>query len=184
MGNALSKIAAAILAVVLIFLFPAFQSAQRQEDIRVLSAYNTLVQFTDAVRSKGYVSAEMYEDFARELETTGAAYDIELEHRHKKYHPEYKDPADPTTFMDEFSVVYDSNYTSDILKMLFPSALPAGGPVLRKYRLEAGDYLSVTLTKVSRSPLEVLSGFIYGTAPEGGQTKHLSYGGMVLNEDY
>lgn len=184
MGNALSKIAAAILAVVLIFLFPAVQSAQRQEDIRALAAYNTLVQFADAVRSKGYVSAEMYEDFTRELETTGGVYDIGLEHRHKKYHPEYEDPADPATFKDEFSVVYDSNYTASILQVLFPSSLPKGEAVIGRYDLAAGDYWSVTLNKVSRSPFEVLSGFVYGMVSTSGQIRQLSYGGMVLNEDY
>lgn len=71
MVNALSKITAALLAVLLLFLFPALQAAQRQEDIRYLAAYRTLVQFTDAVRNKGIVTPKMYEDFIREIEITG-----------------------------------------------------------------------------------------------------------------
>ncbi len=184
MGNALSKIAAALLAVILIFLFPAVQSAQREEDLRVLSAHNSLVQFTDAVRSKGYISPEMYEDFTRELEITGAVYDIDLEHRHKKYHPEYGDPADPATFKGEFSVVYDANYSSSMFQVMFPSSLAGNDPDLRRYKLEVGDYLNVTLIKVSRSPFDILSGFVFGLVPGSDRTQRMSYGGMVLNEDY
>ncbi|WP_410768612.1 hypothetical protein [Fontibacillus sp. BL9] len=184
MSNALSKITAALLAVILLYLFPAIQSAQREEDLRVLAAYNSLVQFTDAIRTKGYLSPEMYEDFSRELEYTGTIYDIELEHRQKKYHPEYGDPADPATFMDDFSVVYDSYFTTAFLQVMYPATLPAGNSALRKYKLEAGDYVNVTLEKRSQTAFDALTGFISGLFPGSGHSQRLVYGGMVLNEDY
>ncbi|RCX23537.1 hypothetical protein DFP94_1011136 [Fontibacillus phaseoli] len=184
MSNALSKITAALLAVILLYLFPAFQYAEREEDLRLLAAYNCLVQFTDAIRIKGYLSPVMYEDFSRELESTGAIYDIELEHRHKKYHPEYEDPADPATFKEDFSVVYDSYFTSAFLEEMYPSSLPVGDSTLRKYKLEAGDFVNVTLVKRSHTAFDALSGFISGFLPGNGHTQALVYGGMVLNEDY
>ncbi|MEF2967262.1 hypothetical protein V3851_15600 [Paenibacillus sp. M1] len=184
MSNVLSHITAALLAVLLLFLFPAMQSAQREEDFRALAAYNSLMQFTDAVRNKGYISPDMYEDFAGELEAAGAVYDIELEHRHKKYHPEYDDPADSGTFKGDFTVVYDAYYTQDILPVIFPSSSAASDPGLRRYKLEAGDYLKVTLERRSRSSFDVFSDVLYGLTPGSGITQHLSYGGMVLNEDY
>lgn len=183
MSNILSQITAALLAVLLLFLFPALQAAQRAEDIRYLSAYQTLVQFADAVRNKGYVSPAMYEEFVRDLEAGGNLYDIELEHRHKKYHPEYGDPADPDTFLNDFSVVYDAYYTSDILQVLFPDASPPAANGKETYKLQAGDFFTVTATDRSRGPYEILSEFLYGGAGKERRTM-LTYGGMVLNEDY
>lgn len=180
MVNALSKITAALLAVLLLFLFPALQAAQRQEDIRYLAAYRTLVQFTDAVRNKGVVTPTMYEDFVREIEITGGGYEVELEHRHKSYHPEYADPADPTTFQNDFSVVYDAFYTPDILQVMFPART---GQKEDTYVLQEGDFFAVTVVDRSRSPFDILSEFLYNGAGRENPSL-LTYGGMVLNEDY
>lgn len=189
MPNALSKITAALLAVVLLYLVPATQAAEREEDIRVLSAYNTLVQFTDAVRNKGYLSAQMYEDFTAEIGNIGYVYDIDLEHKHKKYHPEYLDPANAASFQDDFSVQYDAYYTGDLLNELFPNPPANGGSVgdvestSHKYKMEQGDYFTVTIVKRSVTSYEVLSSFLLGIV-SGKGSDSLTYGGMVLNEDY
>ncbi|MNO55033.1 hypothetical protein D3C76_455170 [compost metagenome] len=188
MVNALSKITAALLAVILLFLYPAMQTAQRQEDMNTLYAYNALVQFTDAIRNKGYLSPVMYEEFARQIETTGVMYDIQLEHQRKKYHPEYEDPANEATFKGDFTVVYDSYYSSEILKVLYPDHLftgsnPASDPSSRRYKFEFGDFVNIALIKRSKTPYAILSSFLLGDVAKDSQEK-LSYGGMVLNEDY
>ena len=183
MSNPLSKIVAALLVVALIVLFPAVQSAERAENIAVLTTYNTMVQFTDAVRNKGYLSARMYEDFVRDLAVSGQVYEVELEHRHKKYHPEYDDPADNSTFQERFSVIYDSYYTEELLGQLF-SNTGAIGDTDRLYKLETGDFFSVALTRRSVSPYQVLAGFLQASSMAGRGPQTLYYGGMVLNEDY
>lgn len=186
MVNALSKLTAALLAMVLVYLYPMLQSAERQEDIQYLRAYNELVQFTDGLRNKGYITPTMYEEFARIIEGTGEMYDIEFEHRHKKYHPEYDDPANASTFRQDFIVVYDSFYTSDILKILYPSSkgLPIVETSTRKYTFEIGDFISITLIKKTRTPYQMISEWIYGAGSQNRGTTAITYGGMVLNEDY
>ena len=183
MSNPLSKIVAALLAVALIVLFPAVQAAERAENMAVLTAYNAMVQFTDAVRNKGYLSAVMYEAFVRELAVSGQVYEVELEHKHKKYHPEYDDPADGDTFQEQFSVIYDSYYTEELLGRLFPDS-GAMDETDRLYKLETGDFFSVALTKRSKSPYQVLVGFLLTSSAAGKGAQTLYYGGMVLNEDY
>ncbi|MNW35663.1 hypothetical protein D3C74_126630 [compost metagenome] len=188
MVNALSKITAALLAVILLFMYPAVQTAQRQEDINSLAAYNTLVQFTDAVRNKGYLSPAMYEDFSKQVAVSGIMYDIQLEHQRKKYHPEYDDPANEATFKGDFTVVYDSYFTSDVLKVLYPDGSIAGTGLdsdhpSRKYKFETGDFVSISLNKRSRTPLTILSLFLFGNL-DSDDHEELTYGGMVLNEDY
>lgn len=185
MVNALSKLTAAFLAIVLVYLYPMLQSAERQEYIQHLKVYNELVQFTDGLRNKGYITPTMYEEFAKIIEGTGMMYDIEFEHRHKKYHPEYDDPANANTFKQDFTVIYDSFYTNDLLTILYPisNGLPVVETSKRKYKLEIGDFISITLVKKTRTPYHIISEWIYGTGTQdrGGT---ISYGGMVLNEDY
>lgn len=183
MSNALSKISAALLAIVLLYLVPAVQSAQREEDYRALAAYNTLVRFADAVRNKGYLSASMYRDFVHELGAVGGEYKIELVHRHKKYHPEYSDPSDPDSFLGGFSIHYEDYYDHDILPLLFPEQAPAGASGRPRYEMEIGDYFTVTITGLERTPITVLNDFLYGAVKPGGWNA-MNYGGMVLNEDY
>lgn len=187
MINALSKMTAALLAVALLYMYPAMQAAQRQEDIDTLTAYNSLVQFVDAIRNKGYLSPSMYEEFAQQISLTGGVYDIELEHKHKKYHPEYDDPKDETSFKGEFTIVYDSYFTSDLLRVLYPEPLytAEGSPeaIFRKYKFETGDYIIISLKQHSKSSYDILSSLMYGSM-DGRDPKGLTYGGMVLNEDY
>lgn len=185
MGNALSKLTSALLAIFLILFFPMMQTAQREEDLITLTAYNSLVQFTDAVRNKGYVTPEMYEDFIKELARSGKEYDIEMEHRHKKYHPEYSDPADPATFQHQFSVVYDAFYTGDVMQALYPESSDAVMEFeRRKYLMESGDFWIVSLRARSRSTYEILTDFLYGASIGQLGGDKLAYGGMILNEDY
>ncbi|WP_018752831.1 hypothetical protein [Paenibacillus sanguinis] len=183
MSHILSKVTAALLAVLLLFAYPALQTAQREEDIRYLAAYQAMVQFADAVRNKGFISSIMYEEFIRQLEVGGGMHEVELEHRRKKYHPEYGDPANPNTFLNEFSVVYDAYYSPEILSVLFPGDT-AGTPRKKgRYKLQTGDYFSVTLTNRSRGPMDIFSDFLYGS-PASQASDLMMYGGMVLNEDY
>ncbi|WMT42923.1 hypothetical protein RE628_11915 [Paenibacillus sp. D2_2] len=184
MSNPLSKIVAALLVVALLVLYPAVQAAEREENIAVLAAYNTMVQFTDAVRNKGYLSASMYEDLERELAVSGQVYEVELEHRHKKYHPEYDDPADSATFQDRFSVIYDSYYTPELIGRLFPENNGSVDDLDRLYKMETGDFFSVALTRRSVSPYQVLTGFLKVPSAAGRDSQTMHYGGIVLNEDY
>lgn len=189
MTNALSKITAALLAVILVCVYPAFQSAQRQEDIRVLTAYNTTTRFVDSVRSKGYISPVMYEQFVAELGLDGSDYKIELEHRQKKYIPEYDDPADVTTFLGYYSIHDEAYYEQDILKVLFldadrsPSSSHFMEGMARNYLMETGDFFTVKLTQLNKTPIDTFQQILFPGLTTG-RKQAIIYGGMILNEDY
>ncbi|GJM81750.1 hypothetical protein HMSSN139_42460 [Paenibacillus sp. HMSSN-139] len=179
MTNALSKITAALLAVLLLFLFPLAGGAAAG-GYPVFGGVSRYGAVHRRRSEQGVVTPTMYEDFIRELETTGGGYEVELEHRHKTYHPEYGDPADPATFLNGFSVVYDSYYTSDILEAMFPTGAGQEGEA---YKLQEGDFIAVTALDHNRSPYDILSEFLYPGADKANSSL-LTYGGMVLNEDY
>ncbi|WP_237167908.1 hypothetical protein [Paenibacillus yonginensis] len=179
----LSKITAALLAVLLLYGFPMLQNVKRQEDLSQLNAYRIITQFVDAVRTKGYISPVMYNEFNAELGKVFAGFELDLEHRHKKYQPEYGDAADPATFLGRFSVYEEAHYGDEILEQLFP-AQPAGtDEESRNYYLSAGDYFEVRIRDQTQKVSSVLNRFLYGDEMAS-STALLEYGGMVLNEDY
>ncbi|MNK13564.1 hypothetical protein D3C87_316490 [compost metagenome] len=183
MINSVSKILAALLAVLLLYLVPAVQHAKTQEDISFLTAYHALTEFVDSVRNKGYISPVMYEDFRTEVGASGNQFDVELEHQHKKYHPEYADPSDALTFLNEYSVQYEGHYTDELEKVLFPDTSEEKDSKKRKYYLEMGDYFTVSIQRKDQSPLSILTSMLYNSASVE-EEGPFHYGGMVLNEDY
>ncbi|WP_433946597.1 hypothetical protein [Paenibacillus sp. SN-8-1] len=183
MINSLSKILAALLAVLLLYFVPAVQHAKTQEDITFLTAYHALTEFVDSVRNKGYISPVMYEDFQTELGESGGLFNVELEHQHKKYHPEYADPASASTFLNEYSVQYEGHHTGELEEVLFPDNSEEKESKKRKYYLQMGDYFTVSIQRKDQSALSVLTSMLYNSSSVQ-EEGPLHYGGMVLNEDY
>lgn len=183
MPNVVSKITAALLSVVLLFLVPAVHTAQREEDLQGMTTYNAVVQFVDAVRNKGYVSSQMYLEFSQQLEQFGIVYDIELEHAHKTYHPEYSDPANADSFQNKYSIYYNTYYTPTILEKLYSESEidQMRDKVNSLYLLQVGDYFNVKVTRKSASIFDILNQFIVGSVYSGQAS--VEYGGMILNED-
>nr|WP_145158790.1 hypothetical protein [Paenibacillus terrae] len=184
MSNAISKFAAVLLAVVVMYIYPAAEASQRQDDLSRIVVYNAVTQFVDAVRNKGYISPVMYEQFLEEIQATGNEFDVQMEHLHKKYHPEYIDAADPGTFQNKFSTVYDGYYTSDIMNHIFPNTTVPKDDESRVYKLTAGDFFIVTVKNVNRTAGTVMFDFVTGALTGEAAVIAFPYGGMVLNEDY
>ncbi|NMO95949.1 hypothetical protein [Paenibacillus lemnae] len=184
MSNALSKWFAALLSVLLLYLLPAWEGARRQDDLSRLMVMQSVTKFTDSIRMKGYISPGVYNDFRKELGAAGNVYQVEMEHQHKRYHPEYSDPADPATFLGRYSVVHDAYYTSDIMQVLFPESELSSEADERLYKLTAGDYFSVEVSNMSTTPYQIYSNVLTTTDPSAGAGIAYVYGGMVLNEDY
>ena len=184
MPKAILLIASAIVAVMLLFLYPTYQAYEQHDRIAFQVAHKAVTEFVDAVRSKGYITPSMYEDFMEALDTSGNLYDVQMQHDRKRYNPIYTDPADSGSFTGQFEVYYDSVFTEDIMKVLFPdNSLPKDDPS-RIYRLKVMDYFSVTVknTNTTKATLvrEMLNGFVSGDTTR----IFITYGGMVLNEDY
>lgn len=70
MSNSVSKWFAAFLALLLLYLVPAGEMARRQDDLSRLVVYQSVTKFVDSVRTKGYITPIMYNDFLQELAAT------------------------------------------------------------------------------------------------------------------
>jgi len=184
MSSAVSKFVAALLAVALMFVYPAAEAYRKQDDLSRLVVYNAVTQFVDAVRNKGYLTPAMYQDFRQEIEATGNVFDVQMEHLHKKYTPVYTDAANPDTFQNDVDVSYEGFYTTDILSVIYPDNTLPKDHEARRYRMNVGDFFKVTVKNVNRTAGTIMMDFVSGSISGDAPVLAFPYGGMVLNEDY
>ncbi len=182
--NPISKVFAVILAVLLLFFVPVYQSYQKQDDLAYQVAYQAVTNFVDNVRTKGYITPQMYEDFQRDLSVGSTIlYKTEIVHEKKVYSPVYTDPTDPSTFTNEYQVDYDEFYWDQISPFLFDenSSTPKKD---RMYKLSAGDFFTVEIENMTKTKSTMLFDFLTGGLGGNDNVISIPYGGMVLNEDY
>lgn len=79
----ISKLFAVFLIISLMIMYPLYQAAERHDDQMQTVVHLTVTEFVDAVRTKGYISPQMYLEFNEKLGATGNLYDVKMEHRHK-----------------------------------------------------------------------------------------------------
>lgn len=185
MPNPISKVFAVILAVLLLFFVPVYQSFHKQEDLAYQSAYQAVTDFVDNVRTKGFITPQMYEDFQTNLAAGSGSisYKTEIVHEKKVYTPVYTDPTNPASFTNQFVVDYDEYYWDQIHPFLFDesSSIPKKD---RMYKLNAGDFFTVHVENITKTKATMMFDFLTGGAGGNNVTISIPYGGMVLNEDY
>lgn len=177
------KIMGVILFVVLIF-YAVYQNYKVQDDLAYQNAYHAVTDFVDNVRSKGYITPKMYEDFQRELELGSYTFNVEMKHQQKIYTPVYADPNDESSFKNEFVIDYDEYYKSQIEKVLFDesNSIPKNK---RMYKLQEGDFFEMSVVNLHKTNATMLLDFLTAnTLGSDSSTIVIPYGGMVLNEDY
>lgn len=180
----MSKILGVFIALILMFLYPLYQQAQRQDDLSQIVVHSAVTEFVDASRTKGYITPTMYSELTRKLGATGNQYEIEMEHLHKKYSPVYTDPADPNGFQNSFMTYFDGHYTEEIMGRLFPNNTSPIDDPDRRYLMSEGDFFTVKVKNINRTMSTILQDvFLNGNT--GDNTRiYMPYGGMVINEDY
>ncbi|MBH1940641.1 hypothetical protein I5677_07045 [Mobilitalea sibirica] len=98
------------IVIILIFLFPLLFFGQKQDAIVQTVVEKEASQFVDEIRSKGYVTKEMYDEYVNQLSKTGLLYDVSLEHRQLIYEPEYRFRT-PEEVIDEQDAAYTGTNT-------------------------------------------------------------------------
>lgn len=184
MPNAVSYIFAVILSVLVMFYFVIYQNYEKQEDLAYINTYETVTNFVDNVRMKGFITPGMYEDFAEQLHTGNTVlFDIEMEHLKKVYTPIYTDPTNPASFTGEYIVDYDGMYWEQITKVLYDESVPYNE---RMYKLENDDTFTVNVQNKTKFQSTMLLNFLTGGLGGGGDSPEIvfPYGGLVQNEDW
>ncbi|MFS0841360.1 hypothetical protein [Paenibacillus sp. 1P03SA] len=173
-----------IVSLLLLYFYPMLNSYEQMDQISYNVTYKATTNFVDSVRTKGYITPTMYNDFQKELGKTDNLFDVQLEHDQKKYTPVYADPADPNTFKGEYGVHYEGFFNEQILGKLFPdNNLPLNDPS-RRYLLRVGDTFSVTVKNKNMTKATLVRDFLNNGNTSDPTRIYVPYGGMVLNEDY
>jgi len=79
-----------VIAVIILFLFPVLYFGQKQDALTRTVISTKTKEIVDEVRSKGYITREMYDGYLEELSDTGLLYHISMEQRQLMNEPEYR----------------------------------------------------------------------------------------------
>lgn len=143
MQDSLSFVAAVIVSVVLLFVYPLFQSLEKQARMTEFLMAQTIVQFVDEARHKGEIGKVMYERFIERMDAMSDRYVLQLEHVH------------PTRLLqgEQFVAVEEAYYRPQIQRELDRA---------ERYPLQVGDYVSVTVSGGERFPFFIpYGGLVY-----------------------
>lgn len=184
MDNVWWKVLAFLLCAVLLFLVPLMNILERQDDI----AYNVVLaecnRFVDACRDTGYITPNMFTDFADRINSTGNTYDIKLSHINRTVNPVYKHEGTSLVFTGSYETNHISVSQSEIMSVLFPensslSVLDAS----RRYEMSMGDLIFVEVKNRGKTMATALRDMILFSDTQS-PSIYVRAGGMVRNEAY
>lgn len=117
MEEVVQRIFAIIFATLVFFILPIYMTFEKRDDVSYTLALKITSTFVNQVKSKGYLTQEMYDEFVSELAATNNSYDIELQHISKTYNPVINVYDNKNVLVDtlEYSI-YESQYTSKDLE--------------------------------------------------------------------
>lgn len=90
MDNPFGKIVDIIVAVILLFIFPLLYFSQRTDTLMQQVVSTKAADFIDTIRTQGYITKNMYENFLGQLDATNNIYDINFKHKKLSLEPEYR----------------------------------------------------------------------------------------------
>ena len=145
MGDSAVTIIAIFLAAILMFVFPLMTMADKSDDVSQLSVQTATTDFTNKIRTTGYISQEDYDNFILTLASTGNSYEAEITVQKLDQNPAKKNSGDTTAIGQN---VYYTMYTKQVL-----DALPLS--------LTEGDIVSINVQNTNTTIAGQLRNFMY-----------------------
>ena len=145
MGDSAVTIIAIFLAAILMFVFPLMTMADKSDDVSQLSIQTATTDFTNKIRTTGYISQDDYDNFVLTLASTGNSYNAEITVQNLDQNPAKKESGTTTTIGQN---VYYTMYTTQVL-----NSLPLS--------LTEGDIVSVNVQNTNTTIAGQLRNFMY-----------------------
>lgn len=145
MGDSAVTIIAIFLAAILMFVFPLMTMADKSDDVSQLSIQTATTDFTNKIRTTGYISQDDYDNFVLTLASTGNSYNAEITVQKLDQNPAKKESGTTTTIGQN---VYYTMYTTQVL-----DSLPLS--------LTEGDIVSVNVQNTNTTIAGELRNFMY-----------------------
>lgn len=140
-------------AVVLMFLVPFVLLADRNDDISQLVAQTATASFVDEILKNGVITADNYQRYINELNSTGNTYEIDMEVKilDKNASQRYTEDSQDIGQNEYYSI-----YTSQIEDKL--SNIEGGA---NKIALKEGDIVFVTAKNSSKTLSQSIKNIYY-----------------------
>lgn len=173
MEESLSKFVTAILAIIIMFIFPVYIAYEKKDDISYALAVRYTQDFVDKVRSKGYLTRELYQDYASRLLTTGNTYKIELEHKYVRF-----DPNSESVGNEVNAVRNEEIYsTKHILNFL-------NNNEEHKYVMNVGDNFNVKIKNTNVTMATIIYNIVTVNMNKNNVRIYVDYGGKILADKW
>ena len=173
MEESLSKFITAILAIVIMFIFPVYIAYEKKDDISYALAVRYTQDFVDKVRSKGYLTRELYQDYASNLLTTGNTYKIELEHRYVRF-----DSNSESAGSEVSAVRNEEIYSTEHILNFMDSNEE------HKYVMNVGDNFSVKIKNTNVTMATIIYNIVTVNMTKNNVRIHVDYGGKILADKW
>lgn len=173
MEESLSKFITAILAIIIMFIFPVYIAYEKKDDISYALAVRYTQEFVDKVRSKGYITRELYQDYMASLLTTGNTYDVELEHRYVRFDPS-ETSVDNGVVASRNEEIYS---TEHILNFMDSNEE-------HKYVMNVNDNFNVKIKNTNTTMATVIYNIVTVNMSKNNVRIYVDYGGKVLADKW
>lgn len=87
MEDNIQTIIIALISTFLLFIFPVYMAYEKKDDVSYALAIRYTQTLVDEVRSKGYITYDMYTEYSNKLRNTGNSYDVQMTHTYSRYDP-------------------------------------------------------------------------------------------------
>lgn len=151
MSDTLITIVAILLAAILMFIFPMMSVAERSDDVSQLSVQTAVNEFVDNSRTTGKITIENYSKLVNKLNSTGNAYEIEMEVKLLDENVGKKTAWTQSQVIGENT--YYSVYTSQIMDVLEAENT--------SYNMKEGDIFSVKVKNTGKTLAQMMRGVFY-----------------------
>lgn len=165
--ESISKIVAMLLACVLLFVAPIFFLAQKAELAMQSFVMTKTAYLVEHIKSNGYLSPNMYEQYQKQLEQTGLLYEITMEHQKELYYPK-EGAENGEVYVRQFANVYED----DILHTLLEKK--------ETYRMNRGDFFFLKVKSKTPSLAERIRNNLF--LATGTAAIQVQFGGVIRDE--
>ncbi|MBR5227977.1 MAG: hypothetical protein IKV94_04995 [Clostridia bacterium] len=170
MEETLSKFVTAIVAIFILFIFPVYIAYEKKDDISYALAVRYTQDFVDKVRSKGYITKDLYADYLGNLERTGNFYDVELEHIYVRYDGNEPDGTNISSTRNE--EIFSTKYIENILNQG------------NTYQMNVNDTFNVTIKNTNVTLATVIYNIVTVNMSKSNVRVYVDYGGKILAEKW
>ncbi len=201
MEDNIQTIIITLIAIVVFFIFPTYVAYEKKDDLSYSMALKYTQNFVDNVRSKGYVSKAIYDDYVTDLAKTGNTYDINLEHIRKKIEPvsnyfKVIDGKDKLVdFTNQENIAYleaiktsEGGYIQNTYRV--DEEIISGKQVIAImenedfYQMNVGDEFTVILKNTNTTFATIFYNIITIGKSDTNTRIYVNYGGSVTNETW